>query len=86
MGLNVVVAVTEAGMCHLLLFAVDILSEKDRERESIHFIFVSQCQYVILYCLLSENIQTFHTEEFFGTARLHIHIPFLEIMVVFRSK
>ena len=33
MGLNVVVAVTEAGMCHLLLFAVDILSEKDRERE-----------------------------------------------------
>ena len=50
MGLNVVVAVTEAGMCHLLLFAVDILSEKDterereRERESFHFIFVSQCQ------------------------------------------
>ena len=33
MGLNVVVAVTEAGMCHLLLFAVDILSEKDTERE-----------------------------------------------------
>ena len=33
MGLNVVVAVTEAGMCHLLLFAVDILSEKDREKE-----------------------------------------------------
>ena len=33
MGLNVVLAVTEAGMCHLLLFAVDILSEKDRERE-----------------------------------------------------
>lgn len=44
MGLNVVVAVTEAGMCHRLLFAVDILSEKDRERESFHFIFVSQCQ------------------------------------------
>ena len=46
MGLNVVVAVTEAGMCHLLLFAVDILSEKDTEgeRESFHFIFVSQCQ------------------------------------------
>ena len=33
MGLNVVVAVTEAGMCHLLLFAVDILSEKDTHRE-----------------------------------------------------
>lgn len=29
MGLNVVFAVTEAGMCHLLLFAVDIsLKEK----------------------------------------------------------
>ena len=25
MGLNVVLAVTEAGMCHLLLFAVDII-------------------------------------------------------------
>lgn len=35
MGLNVVVAVTEAGMCHLLLFAVDILSEKDGERERV---------------------------------------------------
>lgn len=70
MGLNVVVAVTEAGMCHLLLFAVDILSEKDRERERerVFTSYLCPSANVILYCPLSENIQTFHTEGFFGKA------------------
>ena len=68
MGLNVVVAVTEAGMCHLLLFAVDILSEKDTERERVFTSYLCPSANVILYCPLSENIQTFHTEGFFGKA------------------
>lgn len=53
MGLNVVFAVTEAGMCHLLLFAVDIsLKERHRNTQNNACIDFCICTTMIISVLL----------------------------------
>ena len=72
--------------CAIVFFLQLTFFLKKTERERVFTSYLCPSANVILYCPLSENIQTFHTEGFFGKARLHIHIPFLEIMVVFSLK
>ena len=44
------------------------LKKTQRERERVFTSYLCPSANVILYCPLSENFQTFHTEGFFGKA------------------